>query len=100
MTTVKKAEIPPKPYIDLGQLREPMWKFRILFADGESLDVVATRDDSTLRALALKEHYGKEIKDPKDGKIEGVARIEHVGWTEAMFMPVRPKRSVPRKSAG
>lgn len=47
-----------------------------MFSDGETLDVEAVRDDSDLREAMLQAHYGKTIKDPKDGRIEGVAVLE------------------------
>lgn len=49
--------------------------YRFFFADGETLDVEAVRDDSDLREAVLTQHYGKRVTDPKQGKIEGVANV-------------------------
>lgn len=60
-----------------GQLiAEYHWThYRFMFTDGQTLDVVAVRDDSDLRGAILEHHYGKTINDPKDGGIAGVARL-------------------------
>jgi hypothetical protein len=51
-----------------------------MFSDGETLDVYAARDDSTLRAWAFRHHYGYDTGSKtknKDGddRIEGVASL-------------------------
>jgi len=54
-------------------------RYRVMFSDGSTLDVLAANgDSSTLRAFAFKHHYGKESGsksvDPAD-RIEGVADL-------------------------
>jgi len=68
------------------------WKrYRFMFSDGATLDVNAIRDDSDLREAVLLHHYGKLVKDSKDGAIVGVATLPEVPPT-----PVRRTRT--RKS--
>lgn len=46
----------------------PLSRWRFLFSDGQTVDVIATRDDSTLRAWVIKQ-TGAD-------RIEGVALVE------------------------
>lgn len=44
--------------------------YRFLLSNGETVDVVAARDDSDLRAAVVEQFV------PPDGRIEGVAALE------------------------
>jgi hypothetical protein len=52
-------------------------RYRVLFADGQTLDVLAANGDgSVLRAFVYRHHYGKESgKGPAADRIEGVADL-------------------------
>jgi hypothetical protein len=68
------------------------WKcYRFMFSDGATLDVNAIRDDSDLREAVLSYHYGKLIKDPKDGSIVGVATLPE-SQSESSPPPTRRTR--------
>lgn len=59
-----------------------VWKrYRFMFSDGATLDVNAIRDDSDLREAVLSHHFGKLVKDPKDGSIVGVATLSELAET-------------------
>lgn len=61
-----------------------VWKrYRFMFVDGTTTDVVAIRDDSDLREAVLTLKYGKRITDPKDGSIVGVATLPEGAETPA-----------------
>lgn len=75
--TTKKDQIPPERRVTLspnghGVIAGYGWKvYRFLLDDGSTLDVIAIRDDSDLRAAVL-EHTKAE-------RIAGVATIgEHI----------------------
>jgi hypothetical protein len=69
-------------------------RYRFMFSDGATLDVNAIRDDSDLREAVLLHHYGKLVKDPKDGSIVGVATLSVE--PEPQVKPPPRKRSVRR----
>lgn len=79
----------PKPFIENGQMREPVYLWRALFSNGDVVEVHAAHDNSVLRELLLKE------RKIENDRIEGVARVSFAGYT-AM---AAPKRTVPRPSS-
>lgn len=56
-------------------------RFRVLYSDGEVIDFIASRDDSTLREHMLATHWGdkgppgKQPKKGDDRRIAGVADL-------------------------
>ena len=74
-------------------------RYRFMFTDGAVMDVVAIRDDSDLRGAVLELHYGKTIKDPKDGGIAGVATLPELAETpEEAPEPRKTTRRVAKRT--
>jgi hypothetical protein len=100
-TRSSSNQIPPYRRVTLlpqptgGLLATYMWQtYRFLMSDGSTVDVVAVRDDSDLRAAVLEAHFGKAVKDPKDGSIAGSVTLP---YAEPEPEPEAPKRRVVRK---
>jgi hypothetical protein len=59
-------------YFDL-----PRYRWRFMFADGQTLDVISRCSDSRLNDFAFTHHYGKPAKDDP-AKIVGQTRLEEI----------------------
>jgi len=84
---VQRASARPKLRMVDGGLEYPLFEFRFLFADGSTIDVIGTGDDSTLREVVLAERGidGDRIVGASDGR--------HVGW---MAVTPRGAPTAPR----
>jgi hypothetical protein len=83
--TVKAKPERPKPTLrqdgDHVVVEYPWHRYRFLLSDGRTLDVVAIRDDSTLRELVLQH--------TKAERIEGAAELVYED---------KPKRTIRRSA--
>lgn len=55
----------------------PTRTFRVMFNDGETVDVTAAQDDSRMREWVLKQHYGAKVPDGQG--VAAVVRLDEPG---------------------
>lgn len=57
----------------------PVYRYRVLFTDGATVDFLAYSDHSGIRGQMLDQHFGKRPKTRPGDSLEGIAGIAPMG---------------------
>lgn len=57
----------------------PVYRYRVLFTDGQTVDYLSYADHSGIRGQMLDQHFGKRPKTKPGESLEGIAGIAHLG---------------------